>query len=275
MKRLLEAVIVAALLLSATAAFATPSTVVWTPATTYTQPFLVPHITYDTYFGERFGFPTDVGLTMGVIPDNKFVVGEVGIDGFYALAPDLNKPVGDGRYATKNAFQVNGKLSLKEGALNEYAPGLSVGAMNVGFTKNYNDYNIMYAVLGKTLGAYGSVGLGGYTGNNKLLVDAKKDGTLTKDETGVMASYTTPKFAVGTVGLKDISFAVDYMSGNNLFGAGALGVILNFNDAIDIITGPVMFNNKYAVSGGTTNFLWTVQLDVDLDFAKPKPAPKT
>ena len=276
MKRLLEAVVVAALLLTADAAFATPSTVVWTPSTTYTQPYLVPHITYDTYFGERNGFSTDVGLTMGVIPDNKFVEGELGLDGFYPmLAPT---PTGSeaGRFQTQNAFQFNGKLSLKEGALGEYAPGLSAGIMNIGMTKDLNNFNIMYAVLGKTIGAYGSVGLGAYTGNNKLLVDFKRDGTFKKDETGLMASYTSPKFAVGTLGLKDISFAVDYMSGKNAFGAGALGAILNFSDAIDVITGPVLFNNKYSATTSAppfsqTNFLWTVQLDVDIDFARPKP----
>src|SRR5512134_3744542 len=102
MKRLLEAVVVAALLLTATAAHATPSTVVWTPATTYTQPFLVPHITYDTYFGERAGFPTDVGLTMGVIPDNKYVEGELGVDGFYPMLAPTPTGAASGKYESKN-----------------------------------------------------------------------------------------------------------------------------------------------------------------------------
>jgi hypothetical protein len=279
MKRLLDVMAVAALLLSATAARATPSTVVWSPATTYTQPYLVPHVTYDTYFGERNGFSTDVGLTMGFVPDNKFIEGEIGFDGFYPmLAPT---PTGNdaGKFQTRNAFQFNGKLSLKEGSLSEYAPALSVGIMNAGLTKNLNNFNIAYAVLGKTLGAYGTVGLGAYSGNNKLLVDFKQDGTFKKDETGLLASYTSPKWAVGALGLKDISFALDYMSGNNAFGAGAVGAIFNFNDAIDVITGPVLFNNKYSATTSAppfsqTNFLWTVQLDVDIDFAKPKPAPK-
>jgi hypothetical protein len=277
MKRLLEAMVVAALLLSATAAHATPSTVVWTPATTYTQPFLVPHITYDTYFGERAGFPTDVGLTMGFVPDNKFVEGEVGVDGFYDIAPNNNKGLGDGRFASQNAFQFNGKLSLKEAALFAESPALSVGGMNLGLTKNYNDFNIVYAVLGKTLGAYGQIGVGYYQGNDKLLlkIPANPADATKKAANGFMASYASPKYSVGSVGLKDISVGVDYMSGDSAFGAGAAAVTFYFNDAVSLLTGPVIFNNKYSATGGATNFLWTVQLDVDIDFAKPKPAPKT
>lgn len=274
MKRLLEAVVVAALLLSATAARATPSTVVWSPATTYTQPYLIPHITYDTYFGERASFPTDVGLTVGFIPDNKFVEGEVGVDGFWSLFPT---PTGAdaGSYQTKSAFQVNGKLSLKEAALFPESPGLSVGVMNVGFTKDLNDYDIGYAVLGKTLGAYGQVGVGAYTGNDKLLVDLPSPtsgAAVKKAETGFMASYASPKLHVDTVGLKDISVGVDYMSGNSAFGAFGAAATFYFNDAVSLLTGPILFNNKYSATGGVTSFLWTVQLDVDIDLTRPKPS---
>jgi hypothetical protein len=279
MKRALEAVVVAALLLSAPAARATPSTVVWSPATTYTQPYLIPHITYDAYFGERAAYPTDVGVTMGVVPDNKFVEGEIGVDGFWSLLPT---PTGSkaGEYQTQNAFQFNGKLSLKEGALFAEAPALSVGAMNVGLTKNLNDYNIAYVVLGKTIGAYGQIGLGAYQGNKNLLVKFASDGAggvvaEKKANSGLMASYASPKFPVGTIGVKDVSFGVDYMSGSSAFGAGAAAATLYFNDSVSLLTGPVIFNDKYSATGGATNLLWTVQLDVDIDFAKPKPAPKT
>jgi hypothetical protein len=80
---------------------------------------------------------------------------------------------------------------------------------------------------------------------------------------------------VGAVGLKDVSFGVDYQSGDNLFGALGAAAVFYFTDAVSLLTGPVIFNNKYSATGGVTNFLWTVQLDVDIDFARPKPAPKT
>jgi hypothetical protein len=275
MKRLLEATVIAALLLTGTAAHATPSTVVWTPATTYTQPFLVPHVTYDTYFGERAGFPTDVGLTVGFVPDNKFVEGEVGVDAFYPMIAPTPSGGNAGKFESVNAYQFNGKLSLKETALFAESPGLSVGISNVGLTKDLTNFNIIYAALGKTLGAYGTVAVGGYTGNDKLLTDVSKTGEVKKDASGFMASYASPKYAVGAVGLKDVSFAVDYQSGKNAFGALGAAAMFYFTDAVSLLTGPVIFNNKYSATGGTTSLLWTVQLDVDFDLAKPKPAPKT
>lgn len=274
MKKALEAVVLAALLASATAARATPSTVVWTPATTYTQPFLVPHITYDTYFGDNVNFPVNVGLTMGFIPDNKLLEGEVGVDGFYPVVREADPGTGGVRGpAVKNAFQLNGKLSLKEGALHALAPGLSVGVANVGLVKDTNDFNILYGVLGKTLGAYGTVAVGYYRGNDKLLLesfDPASGRPAVKDEAGFLASYASPKLGVGAVGLKDVSFGVDYQSGDNGFGALGAAAVLYFTDAVSLLTGPVIFNNKYAATLGVTDVVWTAQLDVDLDFARSK-----
>lgn len=270
MKKALEAVVLTAVLTYATAAHATPSTVVWTPATTYTQPFLLPHITYDSYVGERTFLPTDLGLTIGFIPDNKFVEGEVGVDAFYPILPDVN-----GVRKTSYAFQFNGKLSLKEGALASWSPGLSVGIANVGLEENYNDYNLVHATLGKTLGAYGTAAIGAYMGNDKLFLDDKGE----KDEVGVMASYTSPKFSIGAVGLKDVAFSADFASGDNWFSAVAGAVTLYFTDSVSLLTGPVWFLNENVAKGlygypglpGTgTQLAWTVQLDVDVDFARAK-----
>jgi hypothetical protein len=67
MTRALRSLSAATFLLVASAAWSTPSTTFWTPATTYVQPFLVPHITYDTYFREKAAYPIDTGLTIGVL----------------------------------------------------------------------------------------------------------------------------------------------------------------------------------------------------------------
>lgn len=274
MKKALKAITAATLLASATLAGATPSTVVWTPATTYTQPFLVPHVTYDTYFGEQVLYPVDLGLTVGVIPPNAWVEGEVGVDAFYPLSatPAKDESSGPGAFETKNAFQLNGKLSLKEGALHAHAPGLSVGIMNAGLTKDLNDYNILYAVVGKTLGAFGTVTAGVYQGNDKLLLsipDPASGDEPKKDETGFLASYASPKLPVGRAGLKDVALGVDYQSGDSAFGALAAAAVLYFTDAVSLLTGPVFFNNEHAALNGK-QLAWTVQLDVDVDFGKAK-----
>src|SRR5262245_55192999 len=76
-----------AALLSTGAARATPSTTYWAPSTTYVQPFLVPHLTYDTYFGKgvfagQAGspiYPVTTGIEIGVLPWKALQL-EVGFD---------------------------------------------------------------------------------------------------------------------------------------------------------------------------------------------------
>src|SRR5260370_33834572 len=76
--------------------FATPSTTYWTPATSDVQPFNVWHIGVDNYFrlyrtqedidkNQAMSLPTDVGLTVGVLPFEKLNM-EGGID---YLAPGV------------------------------------------------------------------------------------------------------------------------------------------------------------------------------------------
>src|SRR5256885_8403368 len=78
MKRL----IVAAFFVAA-AARATPSTTFWAPSNTAIQPFLVPHITYDTYFWNRPAsgsngspiYPGTTALTIGILPSEGLRMG--------------------------------------------------------------------------------------------------------------------------------------------------------------------------------------------------------
>jgi hypothetical protein len=263
MKKLLGAIAATALLAVATTAGATPSTVVWTPATTYTQPFLVPHITYDTYFGETSLLPVNLGLTVGFIPTNKYVEGEVGVDAFYPLLTDE-----DGERASKNAFQFNGKLSLKEGAFGAYSPGVSVGIANVGLVTSSaalarNDFNLLYGVVGKTFGI-GTIAAGAYFGNEDLFLDENGE----SDEVGFMASYASPKLAVGIPGLKDVAVAADFASGSNFFSAVGAAVVLYFTDNVSLLTGPIWYLAEDSVTDPLygSDFVWTAQLDVDIPF---------
>jgi hypothetical protein len=255
MKQAFKAAVAAAVLAAATAASATPSTVYWTPATTYTQPFLVPHLTYDTYFSEGGQLQPDYGLTVGILPFDK-VQAEVGID---LLVPGLHK---DNLY-------LNGKVTLVEGALADWQPGVSLGIQSVGFKKDYSDYNHLYLTVGKTFGI-GTVAVGGYHGGNKVLYTSSSGKV---EQTGFMASYTSPDIKVGLTGLDKIVFAADYASGNNYFGAWGVGAAFYFTPAISLLTGPVMFNDKDLMKASYgSDFMWTVQLDVDFDLRAP-PAP--
>ncbi len=251
MKKTLETLVVAAMLAAAQSASATPSTAFWTPATTYTQPYLMPHVTYDTYFGEPGSYPIDTGITMGVLPFEK-LQGEVGFDLFYP---------GD----TENGFLLNAKLTLPEGALGPHVPGVSVGVQNVGFEKDVNDLYLVHGTLGKTL-PIGVVGVGAYYGvNGKLIVDAAG----AKRQAGFMASWTSPDIKIGKPGLDKIVLLVDAMTGKSAFGAIGGGIGFYFTPAIDVLAGPVFFLNR-DVQPGTAPWLFSLQLDVDMDLSRPK-----
>ncbi len=255
MKKCIQTVVMAALLLGAHSALATPSTVFWTPATTYTQPYLVPHLTYDSYVAERSFVPNDYGLTVGVIPSEK-VQGEVGFDVFQP------GKVGD-------LFQVNGKLTLVEGAYAKWQPGVSVGIMNVGFKKDVSNYDLVHVDIGKTL-PVGTVVVGGYYGAGSKLLWTGSDGNVNR--AGALASYTTPDLNLNLTGLQKINAFADVATGKNWFGGMGVGVGFYPTSTVDVLTGPVWYFDKdlaKSIYGAST--VWSVQLDIDFDLRPPKP----
>jgi len=252
MKKALEGIAATAMLAMASVASATPSTTFWTPSTPYTQPYLVPHLTYDTYFGERGVYPIDLGLTMGILPFDA-VNAEVGFDLLYPND-------------TKTALALNGKVSLVEGKLASWQPGISAGVSNIGFKKNLTDLYLLHAHVGKTFPVIGEIGGGVYTGlNDKILVD--KNGN--KENSGFFLHWMGPEIPVGVTGLKKIIPAADFQSGNNMLGAVGGGLYFYFTDAIDLLVGPVFFLER-DVQPGKADWLFTAQIDVDFDLRKPK-----
>jgi hypothetical protein len=258
MRKIVLAIAAAALLAAARTAVATPSTVVWTPATPYTQPFLVPHLTYDTYVAEKGFLQNDYGLTVGFLPDNLPIQGEGGFDFFLPTAP---RNIGD-------FFQLNAKLTLPENKLGSWQPGVSAGIMNVGFKKDVSNYDLLHAEVGKTF-FFGAISAGGYYGAGSKALWTGSDGV---SRAGLMASYVSPDLVVNLPGLQKVNFAADISTGKNWFGAVGGGAVLYFTPAIDLITGPVWFlDGDYYKGAYGTDFMWTFQVDVDVDLMK-KPA---
>lgn len=231
---------------------ATPSTTFWTPATTYTQPSLVPHLTYDTYFAEGGALQIDTGLTIGVLALPQLQA-EVGFDLFYP---------GD----TAKFIQLNGKVTLPENVLAAWAPGLSVGIANAGFEEDTSDYHMLHASMGKST-PIGIVGVGGYYGAGSDVLWSNSDGD--EERAGVMASWASPDLNVNLPGLNKVVFLADVATGKNWFGAAGVGIGLYFTPAIDLLTGPVFFLDQdlYKTTYGA-DWMWTVQLDVDIDLMK-------
>ncbi len=260
MTKSLKALAAAAALAAAGSASATPSTTFWTPATTYTQPLGVPHLTYDTYFGEQGALQIDTGLTVGVLGLSKLQA-EVGIDAFF---PTLTA---NGQLGTFDFVQLNGKLNVPEGALATWSPALSVGVASLGFEKDVSNYDLLHATLGKTTPA-GIFGVGGYYGAGSKVLWTGSGG---EERAGFMASWVSPDIKIGAPGLNKIVFLADVATGKNWLGAYGGGVGLYFTPAIDVLTGPVFFLDKdYYKASYRTDWLWSVQLDVDFDLVKPK-----
>jgi hypothetical protein len=238
-------------LLAGTAAFATPSTQIWIPSTDI-QPFKKLHFGFDQYIkmeradGTREANVINNGLTIGVLPFEKIQM-EVGIDQrAFGIEPYDSAPI-----------YLNAKIGTPEGSLFEGSPAVAVGGYDFG-TKKYTtdagwgtDNNILYGLVAKTLGKAGRLSLGYYQGNDKLLID--KEGK--KDEKGVLASWDR---TISEISDK-LWVAVDYMGGENAYGALSYGVAWKFAPNVGVILGLDRYNNTDLKS------TYTVQVDIDLD----------
>lgn len=232
-------------------AMATPSTTYWTPMTLDIQAYKVTHLGIDNYFSVNsdantaapLAMPTDVGLTIGVLPFEKIQM-EIGVDAIYPQ----NDP-----------YSFNAKIGAPEEALFKYSPALQVGIFGMGTKDKVTNQNVLYGVIGKTIPSVGRLSAGPYFGNKDVLLNAKGE----KENTGFMVAFDRGMFpakdAAGNEYNK-VVLAADYASGKNAIGAGGVGVYYFFTKDISLLTGPVWFNEK-AINGA---WKWTTQLDINL-----------
>lgn len=231
-------------------AYATPSTTYWTPATTDIQPYGVLHIGVDNYFtvfrkAENGGgsFPTDFGLTLGVLPFEKLQM-EIGVD----LLESSDYPL-----------FLNAKLGTPENTLFNGSPALNVGIFNVGTKSDVTNQNIVHFMAGKTIPVLGRLFGGYYIGNDKVLVDKDGDEENTGFMLGFDHGFMPVKDAAGNEYNK-LVLAADYASGKNAIGGGGVGLYYYFTKDISLLTGPVWFNEK-EING---EWKWTIQLDINM-----------
>ncbi len=247
-KRVLGMLLGAAILGAAATAGATPSTTYWTPATPDIQGFGVVHLGIDNYFtvfrkASKGGgdFPTDVGLTVGILPFEK-IQAEVGVD--------LMEP-------SDNPLMFNAKIGAPEDVLFKGAPAIQLGVFNAGTKKGVTNQNIVDVLVGKTIAGVGRVTVGYYSGNKKVLVD--KDGK--KENTGFLAAFDRGFVPAkeGKTEYNKFVLAADYASGKNALGGGGVGLYYYFSPSVSLLMGPVWFNEE-AING---KWKWTTQLDVN------------
>ena len=245
------ALVISMMLLAAGAAYATPSTQIWIPSSDV-QPYMKWHFGFDQYIkmekadGSREANVINNGLTVGVLPFEKIQM-EVGIDErSYGVEPGTDS----------TPFYFNAKIGTPEGSLFSGSPAIAVGGYDFG-TKKFDsatglgtDYNIVYGLVAKTLGKAGRLSVGYYSGNDKLLLD--KEGKA--DETGILASWDRTMSEISD----KLWVAIDYMGGENSYGALSYGVAWKFAPNVGVIFGFDDYNND--------NFkpTYTVQVDIDL-----------
>lgn len=237
-------------MLSAATVHATPSTTYWTTAVIDVQPYKVWHLGIDNYFtidskGANKAIndlPTDVGLTVGVLPFEKLNL-EVGVD----YLEGTNYPL-----------YINFKFGTPEGSLFSNSPGIALGMWNIGTKSDVTNYNIIHGMVGKSIPQIGRIHLGAYSGNKDLLKSSGDDkipgNSDDKEEaSGFMVGYD--RWIV-----KDkFMFAADYASGDNAVGGGGFGLYWFFTPNASMLMGPVWYNDK----GINGEWKWTTQLDIN------------
>jgi hypothetical protein len=241
----------ASLLLVPSLAHATPSTNMWAPSTAGVQSFGVLHVTYDTYFGTDALYPIDTGLTIGVLPMKELQL-ELGVDVLYpTVGPDggLDVPI-----------YLNAKLGTPEDTFFKGQPGWSFGIYSLGFKEDVTDYNILYLMVGKTLPYVGTLNVGGYYGLNEDLLPTPDGDTA---RAGLLAGWWSPPVDVPVI--DKLHFTADVQTGENALGAVGAGAAVYFTPTASLLTGPVFFLEPDLQPGGNS-WMWSVQLDVDVDF---------
>ncbi len=228
---------------------ATPSTTYWTPMTIDIQPYGVVHGGVDNYFTVARklqdgggAFPTDLGLTVGVLPFQKLQM-ELGLD--YLGPADY-------------PLSFNAKIGTPEGALFKGSPTLQAGLFNVGTKTDVTNQNVVYGVVGKSIPGLGRLSVGPYVGNGRVLRDSAGE----EAKSGMMAAFDR-----GFAPTKDkegneysrFVFAADYASGKNAIGGGGFGIYYYYRSNISLLIGPVFFND----AGMNGKWKWTVQLDIN------------
>lgn len=194
-------------------AIATPSTQIWNPSTDI-QATGVWHLGVDNYFTSQgpvdggYAFPTDTGLTYGLIPGV-----EVGVDIFLPQT---------------SPFTFNAKYGISESG---ELPSFAVGGFGFGTEKGVTDQNVLYAAAAKTF-PLGRLTAGYFTGNPALLTDPSGN----PDNNGVILTwdkYLTDK----------IWACVDYSSTKSALGALFYGVSYAFAPNTSVIFGYGTYNS--------------------------------
>jgi hypothetical protein len=226
-------------------AFATASTHIWAPSTDV-QGYGLWHITSDMYLyegkndaGVRYPTVTNLGLTVGVHPFKN-----------YNLELGLDHKSGTG-IADDYPMYFNAKFGIPENAYGNWFPAAAVGIFDAGMKSDVTDYNVVYGKLAKTFGPIGRLSAGYFSGNDKLLLDAKGE----KDNSSVFGAWERTMTEVS----RKLWLCVEYMGTESGYGTFNVGGAWKFTDNAGVLLGYDIYNNSDIPS--------TMTVQVDIDFS--------
>lgn len=219
----------------------TPSTQIWIPSTD-TQPYGTFRLGVDNYttvFRKQedgaHESPTIMGVTAGIVERGP-IGAEIGID--------LKEP-------TDYPIYLNGKIQVKEDSFSVYFPAIALGVYDFGTQEDETNFNIIYMLAAKTFPVVGRISLGYYVGNESMLKDINGD----TENNGVLVSFDRTLAEIDD----RLWAAVDYMGGDNVYGALSFGLAWRFAPNISALVGYDIYNDKDLVGEDTI----TIQFDID------------
>lgn len=235
----------AVVLLTGSAALATPTGQIWIPSPDAKG---FKEVTVNLSYNGRFSQKTeagpsyfDAGLVAGVLPFENLKL-EVGAD--YLISNLQNDNYGD-----QHPIYFNAKLATPEDAFGiKGMPAFAVGMYNLGtYDKpelaRSTRQNIAYGLVAKTFPVIGRLSVGGYYGSEHALTNGTNQKNM---NSGVMASWDRSMTEISD----KFWFGVDYMSGNNANGALSVGGSWTFTKNISLLLGVIAYNPFYKPSQG-------------------------
>lgn len=256
MKSVRSLILAAALTLSmSSAAMATYSGQIWIPSTD-AKGFGEVNISIDNYIrmssDATAGYNYyDAGVTVGVLPFEKFKF-EVGVD---YLTDGMQSDSLGASAGSKHPAYFNFKGAIPEDAFFKGMPAFAVGMFGLNTASTPLSANILYGLVAKTLPVVGRISVGGYNGSQNSLG--------AKSNNGVLASWDRTMSEISD----KLWMSVDYMSGNNAFGALSVGASWAFSPNVSLLVGANFYNPFYSPSGeGLPGGKPTVNTQLDINF---------
>lgn len=245
-------------------AWATPSTLIWTPSNDI-KAFKVFHIDADNYTplrsrdrnGNKLYVQQVYGFETGLLSGNP----ETNVLG--RIWEPLSRVMAEAGFDYKKGWgstldtwpwYFNFKIGVPEDAYFKYMPAFAIGIYDAGIKRNQTNYNVWYFRFGRTfsLGRFslGRLSAGYFNGNSKLLLD--KNGQ--RDNAGLMVAWDRAMPEISD----RLWLCVDYQGTQSSYGALNVGFSWKFTDNISTLIGYDVYNNPNSIN--------TVTFQLDIDF---------